>query len=201
MGYTGRLPVNVAYPSPYDESLSYLEYLGKLHTKINELIEMVNVYERDYMSYTDEQIESLQLSLDERFNNIITLIINNDQTAKSLISNQKSIITSEYTSLINSNTNIINSIITNEIALINSKITLEINKVKDYVNSVFIDLRVLNPVTGLMSTLQDTLNSLSEQFRVTALTALQYDLLELTATQYHNYELTAYEYDYNGITI
>ena len=43
MGYTGRLPVNVAYPSPYDESLSYLEYLSQLHAKINELIEMVKI--------------------------------------------------------------------------------------------------------------------------------------------------------------
>ena len=201
MGYTGRLPVNVAYPSPYDESLSYLEYLSQLHAKISELIEMVNTYESNYMAYTDEQIQMLKEELDGRFNNIILLISNNDQAVRSLITNQKTVITGEYTSLINSTTNTINLRITNEIALVNSRITTEINLIKSYIDSGFIDLKVLNPVTGQVSTIQGALNSLSEQFRANALTALGYDALELTATVYDGYELTAYDYDYNGVTI
>jgi len=201
MVYTGRIPVNVAYPTPYDESLSYLEYLSNLHLYINQLIEMVNAYESNYMAYTDEQIQMLKEELDGRFNNIILLISNNDQAVRSLISNQKTVITSEYTSLINANTNTINLRITNEIALVNSRITTEMNMIKSYIDSGFIDLKVLNPVTGQISTIQGALNSLSEQFRANALTALGYDSLELTANQYDVYDLTAYDYDYNGITI
>ena len=134
MGYTGRLPVNVAYPSPYDESLSYLEYLSQLHAKISELIEMVNNYETNYEEYTDEKIKIVMDELNERYNHIIILIQGTDQSLRSLINVQKTNITNEYTSLINSNTSTINLRITNEIALLNSRITTEINLIKSYID-------------------------------------------------------------------
>lgn len=201
MGYTGRLPINVAYPSPYDESLSYLEYIGKLHEKINELITMMNDYETNYKNYTNEQITILKEELELRFTNIFTLIQNNDMAIRLLIDSQKIIITNEYTSLINSNTNTLNQRITNEIALVNTRITNEINDIKLYIDSGFIDVRVLNPVTGQISSIQDALNSLSDQFRANALTSSEYDALQLTASEYDTLLLDAYEYDYNGITI
>lgn len=203
MDYTGQLPIhiNISYPTPYSESLSYLEYLALLHTKMNELIDLMNSYQTNYITYTDEQINLLREELDTRFNGIVTLINNNDESIRSLIASQKVTITNEYTSLINSNTNTLNSRITNEIALVNGRITLEINQVIAYINSGFINVQVLNPVTGQVGSIQDALNSLSEQFRVNALTCTEYDALDLTCTEYDALDLTVYEYDYNGITI
>lgn len=201
MPYTGGLRINISYPSPYDESLSYLEYLAKLHEKINELITLMNSYETNYMTYTDEQINLLKEELDERFNNIISLIDNNDQSLRSLISSQYTLITTQYNSLITTKENSLNQTIINQIALVNSRITTEINQVLAYINSGFINLIVLNPVTGQQSSVQSALNSLAEQFRTDALTSLGYDALNLTASQYDALDLTAYEYDYNGITI
>lgn len=201
MNYTGNLPINISYPTPYSESLSYLEYLALLHTKMNELIDLMNSYQTNYMTYTDEQINLLREEFDSRFKGIVNLISNNDASIRSLIDTQKITITNEYTSLINSNTNTINSRITNEIALINGRITLEINQVIAYINSGFINILVLNPVNGQIGSIQDALNSLSEQFRALALTCTQYDALELTCDAYDLLNITTYDYDYNGITI
>lgn len=201
MGYTGDLRINIAYPSPYDESLSYLEYLGKLHTKINELIDLINSYESNYMTYTDEQINLLKDELDGRFTNITQLIDNTDQALRSVISTQYTTITNETASLINLNVNTLNQTIVNQVALLNSRITTEINNLMIYIDSGFITLKVLNPVTGQQSSIQDALNSLAEQFRTDALTCLDYDALNITASGYDALDLTAYEYDYNGITI
>ena len=201
MGYTGRLHINVAYPSPYDESLSYLEYLGKLHEKINELIDLMNSYEDNFKTYTDQEVLKAKNELNEKFTAVYNLIDLKDSNLRSLIQQLEIDITANYTLLINQTSNTINQKIMDEVALLNSRITIEINEVKTYIDSGFIQLKVLNPVTGQQTSIQDALNSLSEQFRANALTVNEYDALQLTASEYDTLLLDAYEYDYNGITI
>lgn len=201
MGYTGRLPINVAYPSPYDESLSYLEYLGKLHEKINELITLVNSYEKDYTQYTDSEILKLKNEINLQFNSVFTLINQKETNLQGLIESQANTLRTEYTNLISSSSNTINARITTELSIVNNRITNEINDVRSYIDNGFINVIVLNPVTGNTGSIQDALNSLSEQFRANALTCSAYDSLELTSSVYDALELTAYEYDYNGVTI
>lgn len=57
---------------------------------------------------------------------------------------------------------------------------------------------VLNPVTGLMSSVQDAINSLFGLHTDDALTATEYDALDLTATVYDGKQLTAINYDLYG---
>lgn len=201
MPYLGNLRVNVAYPSPYDESLSYLEYLARLHEKINELIDLMNSYEENYKEYTDQEINKVKDELNQKVNEVKEIINLKDSNLRDLIQETSNLLTIDYTQLINASANTINLRISSEIDLINSRITNEINALRIYIDSGFIDLKVLNPVTGQQTSVQDALNSLSEQFRANALTSSEYDALQLTASQYDALNLDAYEYDYNGITI
>jgi hypothetical protein len=60
---------------------------------------------------------------------------------------------------------------------------------------------VFDPTTGVINSLQSTIDNLYNASRTDALMASEYDALELTATTYDAYELTAQEYDRNGKTL
>lgn len=57
---------------------------------------------------------------------------------------------------------------------------------------------VIDPVTGLQTSVQQALYNMYDAFRVGALTADEYDALGLTADAYDAFGLTADEYDYQG---
>ena len=58
---------------------------------------------------------------------------------------------------------------------------------------------VINPTSGTIDTLQETLYDMYDYYRVDGLTAQQYDALELTAEAYDAQGLTAYEYDFYSV--
>lgn len=60
------------------------------------------------------------------------------------------------------------------------------------------EIRMINPTTGEMDSLENIINSLSGQSRTDALTASEYDALDLTATAYAAYDISAYDYDWHG---
>lgn len=55
---------------------------------------------------------------------------------------------------------------------------------------------VINPTSGTIDTLQETLYDMYDYYRVDGLTAQQYDVLGLTAEEYDEQGLTAYKYDF-----
>lgn len=202
MAYTGKfVRLNISMPTPYDDSLSYLEYLERLHTKINELITLMNEYQNNYMTYTDEQINAFREELDARFINVYQTIDVKDSNLRTLIQDQYNLITGEYTALNTSGINTLNSRITTEINVLNSRITSEINAVKDYINSGFINVKVFDVVTGQPASIQEALNSLADQFKQNALTCTEFDALDLTCTAFDGLLITAFEFDFNGITL
>lgn len=55
---------------------------------------------------------------------------------------------------------------------------------------------VINPTSGTIDSLQQTLYDMYDYYREDGLTAQEYDELMLTAEEYDNKELSAYEYDF-----
>lgn len=60
---------------------------------------------------------------------------------------------------------------------------------------------VFDPTSGVINSLQNTIDNLYNASRTDALTATEYDALDLSATAYDAYELTAQDYDRNGKTL
>lgn len=58
-------------------------------------------------------------------------------------------------------------------------------------------IKVQNPVTGELGTLQSAIDSLAD-FHRNGLTAEEFDNMELTATQFDNLLITAFNYDFNA---
>lgn len=196
-------------PLTYNASITYYEQVGQLVYKINELIDAMNSYAEDYKSYTDEQIALLKKYVDSQITEVYAYAdkINIDLT--NLIGITAENLKADYISKINQlnsslNARItqevftINNRITSEVITLNTRISLEVQNLKDYIDSQLIDIKVIDPTTGLISDLQTTLNNIVNLMKGDALTAEQYDALNLTAQTYDNKKLTAYQYDFNG---
>lgn len=196
-------------PLTYNASITYYEQVGQLVYKINELIDAMNSYAEDYKSYTDEQIALLKKYVDSQITEVYAYAdkINIDLT--NLIGITADTLKADYISRINQlnaslNARItqevftINNRITSEVITLNTRISLEVQNLKDYIDSQLIDIKVIDPTTGLISDLQTTLNNIVNLMKGDALTAEQYDALKLAAQTYDNKKLTAYQYDFNG---
>lgn len=59
------------------------------------------------------------------------------------------------------------------------------------------DIKVQNPVTGVLGTMQSAIDSLAE-YHKNGITAEEFDELELTASQFDNLLMTAFNYDFNA---
>ena len=59
------------------------------------------------------------------------------------------------------------------------------------------DIKVVNPVTGIVGSMQSAIDSLAD-FHRNGLTAQEFDDCELTASQFDNLLMTAFNYDYNS---
>lgn len=196
-------------PLTYNASISYYEQVGQLVYKINELIDAMNSYAEDYKSYTDEQIALLKKYVDSQITEVYSYADKININLTNLIGITADNLKADYISRINQlnaslNARItqevftINNRITSEVITLNTRISLEVQNLKDYIDSQLIDIKVIDPTTGLISGLQTTLNNIVNLMKGDALTAQQYDALNLTAQTYDNKNLTAYQYDFNG---
>ena len=196
-------------PLTYNASISYYEQVGQLVYKINELIDAMNSYAEDYKSYTDEQIALLKKYVDSQITDVYAYADKININLTNLIGITADNLKADYISRINQlnaslNARItqevftINNRITSEVITLNTRISLEVQNLKDYIDSQLIDIKVIDPTTGLISDLQTTLNNIVNLMKGGALTAEQYDALNLTAQTYDNKKLTAYQYDFNG---
>lgn len=196
-------------PLTYNASISYYEQVGQLVYKINELIDAMNSYAEDYKSYTDEQIALLKKYVDSQITEVYAYADKININLTNLIGITADNLKADYISRINQlnaslNARItqevftINNRITSEVITLNTRISLEVQNLKDYIDSQLIDIKVIDPTTGLISGLQTTLNNIVNLMKGDALTAQQYDALNLTAQTYDNKKLTAYQYDFNG---
>lgn len=196
-------------PLTYNASISYYEQVGQLVYKINELIDAMNSYAEDYKSYTDEQLALLKKYVDSQITEVYAYADKININLTNLIGITADNLKADYISRINQlnaslNARItqevftINNRITSEVITLNTRISLEVQNLKDYIDSQLIDIKVIDPTTGLISDLQTTLNNIVNLKKDDALTAEQYDALNLTAQTYDNKKLTAYQYDFNG---
>ena len=63
----------------------------------------------------------------------------------------------------------------------------------------FYDKKIISPITGLPSTVEQILMSLIRNLQVNSITAGEYDRMRLTAEEYDKLHLTASQYDWRGI--
>ena len=182
-------------PLAFDESLSWLEQICAILHKLNETITQVNS-NTEWINNYEDQYEKLQKEIDD-----INLIISNIESDITNLENTKA-----------SKTELQNAI--NELnSSLRELIGSEYNTLKEYVDNRDANLQyqidhfdvgnitLLDPTTGVYSSIQVVIDNIYDQTRDEAITAYEYDTLDLTATVYDSYDLTAFNYDRYGKTL
>lgn len=180
---------NRVLPLVYDDALSYYEAIQKVYLVVNQALQYLYDLEDEIVTdnheYTDNEIKKLKALLQAE-------IEQGDQELHDLYD---SIVISmgELTVKFNQ----LYAAFQKHTELVDAKLHLQFENIKAYVDSLLVDrqIYVINPVTGVMSTIQQALNDMWSHCNVGALTAEEYDRMQITAGDYDNLGITAARYD------
>lgn len=182
-----RLKTIPMLPTVYDESLSYMETLGRLTKKVNEVITAVNGFENDVLekanAYTDTKIatEITELKADlEAFKDDLTSQQEGfEQNVNGAIENMNQRI-AQFNETIQANYTAMQAYVTNAIEQNNLIIY-------DRIAEGLVDVRVINIFTGEKVTVQDMFNYLANFHLTNAITVARIAGLQRTVNTVISY--------------
>lgn len=172
----------------FERGVTNTEWLLSIQSRVNEMIDFVNGLDETSQNYTDECINGLKELINIKVEEITLLITLTEQHSR------------EYT---NTEIDKLKTILTERIASIENLITLIQNninginiKINDINNAIKGgSIKVLNPVTGVYSSVQEALNSIYNNIRVTV-TWDDINTLNLSWLQIEQLNRTWFEFEY-----
>lgn len=182
-----KFSFNPVMPAVFDDSISYLEWVAKICSKVDDIIDVLNrldgVTEDWVKQYVEAQLEDIRNLINDT----------NGQTLQQL---------NEFKAYVNNQINNILEMMDG----IGDGILEEANR---YTDEKFYDLMlefsdmiehgflVYNPIKGYDTDVETAILDLYEAMRVPwSVTADEYDSLELTADEYDAVNMTAVQYDF-----
>lgn len=189
-------------PSVYSNKQSYYECLCYIGYKVNECIDAINGFTDAYKQYTDEKVAELKNYVDGLNNDIYNHIaeveknIRNDMNKKDAELDKK--IDGVQNNLIE-RINKLNVLIYQLNSETRQYIDSEVTKLYEYIklytpNSI----KVLNPVKGYYTSLNQALGDMYDNLRYYALTCHEFDSLNLSCKEFDNLLLSCTEFDLYG---
>ena len=176
-------------PLVFDDSETYLEQITKVYKKLNDTIALFNQIQLNDTEYTDSKFTELQNELHELINKTKAL------------AQQKN---NELEKILRAYNDETNGTLENRL---NIKIDRQDNDINIDVDKKYNELKflieknnqgVINPCTGVLTTVQNAINSIYDMLRSNALTCSELDAILLTATVFDNKHITASQFDINN---
>ena len=189
-------------PSVYSNKQSYYECLCYIGYKVNECIDAINGFTDAYKQYTDEKVAELKTYVDGLNNDIYNHIaeveknIRNDMNKKDAELDKK--IDDVQNNLIE-RINKLNVLIYQLNSETRQYIDSEVTKLYEYIKLYMPNnIKVLNPVKGYYTSLNQALGDMYDNLRYYALTCHEFDSLNLSCKEFDNLLLSCTEFDLYG---
>ncbi len=189
-------------PSVYSNKQSYYECLCYIGYKVNECINAINGFTDAYKQYTNEKVEALKIYVDNLNADIYKHIteveknIRQDMNAKDKELDEK--INKVQEDLLEK-VNTLNILIYKLNAETREYIDSEVTKLYEYIKLyVPNNIKVLNPVKGYYTSLNQALSDMYDNLRYYALTCNEFDTLNLTCSEFDGLFLSCTEFDLYG---
>lgn len=186
-------------PSVYSNKQSYYECLCYIGYKVNECIDAINGFTDAYKQYTDEKVAELKTYVDGLNNDIYNHIaeveknIRNDMNKKDAELDKK--IDDVQNNLIE-RINKLNVLIYQLNSETRQYIDSEVTKLYEYIKLYMPNnIKVLNPVKGYYTSLNQALGDMYDNLRYYALTCHEFDSLNLSCKEFDNLLLSCTEFD------
>lgn len=162
-------------PVAYDDGLTYLEAVGKLTDKINEIITLVNDL---HLTEVVAELEQLKADVIKTKTEMETYVINS----------------------INEQNKEINLLVQGSLSSINNSVDTKLEQFKEEISSLS-NVFVVDPTTGNTVGIQIALDNMYSELRQNGITASKYDSKNLTASAYDSKNITAKNFDINGAVL
>lgn len=189
-------------PSVYSNKQSYYECLCYIGYKVNECIDAINGFTDAYKQYTDEKVAELKNYVDGLNNDIYNHIaeveknIRNDMNKKDTELDKK--IDDVQNNLIE-RINRLNVLIYQLNSETRQYIDSEVTKLYEYIKLYMPNsIKVLNPVKGYYTNLNQALGDIYDNLRYYALTCHEFDSLNLSCKEFDSLLLSCTEFDLYG---
>lgn len=191
-------------PFEYGDSLSYLEEVGHLVAKVNEVVNAINNITANILdeakAYTDSEIQLVKGYVDEAVENV-------NQTVELL--NERY---AGFVELVNANLSVMDNRLDDQDLRIesatqeahsytNTAIEQNNDYIINHISEYLSEIKVLNPFTGERVSVQDMIDYLAQFHFDNAITAGELRDANITATAFTNLHMTASQYVINGKTI
>lgn len=191
-------------PLVYDDALSYIEFLGKVCDKCNEIIEAMGNIEADILgeakAYTDEKVGNLEQSYTDFVSTINSKIIQIETENEDF----ETRVTNEINRLI-AEINSFNSVIEATTNAINARTDLVVQENNEMLlremQSYLANILVRNYITGEQTTIQDMFNFLCMYHLTNPITYTQLASRDCTYNALVAYNMTYTDLITNGATI
>lgn len=188
--------------SVYSNKQSYYECLCYIGYKVNECIDAINGFTDAYKQYTDEKVAELKTYVDGLNNDIYNHIaeveknIRNDMNKKDAELDKKiDDVQNNLIERINKLNVLLYQLNSETRQYIDSEVTKLYEYIKLYIPN---NIKVLNPVKGYYTSLNQALGDMYDNLRYYALTCHEFDSLNLSCKEFDNLLLSCTEFDLYG---
>lgn len=173
--------INPTVPTVYGEELSYLESLGKVQLKVNELIDLIETIKPDELRAEMSQLrEYVNNEIEKNKSDINTALENNLTYVMALLDSTIEQIDESLRTTTNN---------------INVRFKQVLQELYYAIDNLSANIRCINVVKGQNDDISSSVRALYDTTRLTGLTALQYDELLYDARTYDSFGLSAQTYD------
>lgn len=167
-------------PLAFDESMSFMELLCAMNSKLTEAINDLNTIIEDY-----SEIEVNFDNIYDELENLNNLIIQANNYSESLVSNLRVELQGEFNYDLNIAVEGLTATIENNYTTLDNKIN----------NAVVGQVDVYNPTNAQVENIDKVIMDIYNANRLYAITCTGFDSLELTCTEFESKDLTAYDFD------
>lgn len=176
--------LNPIAPVVYGNELSYLEALGKVANKVNELVKVVN----------DVNVDTIRQDLIQ-LRNYVNTTVNN---LKSEVSTELEKQTNYVISLIDTAINTVNEIVDSTVIDVNKKVEEALQTILNYLDLLAINSTAKSELSGSQVLVDRAIDIVYDRSRYYSLNCAEYENLSLNCSEYEGYNLLAGEYDLYG---
>lgn len=182
-------------PLSYRESLTYEEQLLWLQKNLNEAIELLGKLKEDF-----DNIDLNFEELEQRINLVaesVTLL-----TGRVSSLEENSATKEELANAIESIDEELRNLINEEYSVLKEYVDTQDENLQYQIDHFDIgNITLLDPTTGLQSSIQTVIDNIYDQTRSDGISAAEFDALQLTAEGFDEKEITAFNFDQHSKTL
>lgn len=184
-----------AIPTSFQDAFSIEDQILWLQKYLNDAITLLNELKKDF--------DNIDINFDE-IERRINLLSEELTSVKNrvLYLEENSVTKEELSVALTTLDNNLKALINEEYAILKEYVDTQDENLQYQIDHFDVgNITILDPTTGLQSSIQVVIDNIYDQTRTDGISAAEFDALQLTATAFDSKEITAFNFDQHGKTL